>query len=132
MARPARRATALAAGDLAPFHADVDFGKLADGHATTTSGVPRTGALNRILASRFEPGQGVDFDAASAATLARRCEGELLGRLQPYALYVPEKAPPAARYGLHAAAALARRQLQPVLAAAATSRSSATAARARS
>ena len=28
------------------------------------------------------------------------CEGELLGRLQPYALYVPEKAPAGGRYGL--------------------------------
>ena len=29
-----------------------------------------------------------------------KCEGELLGRLQPYALYVPPKAPAGGRYGL--------------------------------
>src|SRR5690349_5739563 len=88
---------ALRTGDMSPFHADVDFGKLADG-ARDDSGVPRTGVLNRILASRFEPEQGTDFNQSCGSS--QQCAGELLGRLQPYALYVPEKAPPGGRYGL--------------------------------
>ena len=95
--RDRAQGTSLQTGDMAPFHADVDFGKLADG-ARDDSGVPRTGVLNRILASRFEPEQGVDFDRECGSS--EGCAGELLGRLQPYALYVPEKAPPGGRYGL--------------------------------
>ena len=95
--RDQRQGGALQSGDLSPFHADVDFGKLADGTADE-SGVPRTGVLNRILASRFEPKQGVDFDRECGSS--EGCAGELLGRLQPYALYVPEKAPAGGRYGL--------------------------------
>ena len=56
------------------------------------------------------------------------CEGELRGRLQPYALYVPEQAAGRRALRADAAAALARRELQPVLRQRATSRSSATAA----
>src|SRR3954447_3366161 len=95
--RDSAQGRSLATGDMSPFHADVDFGKLLDG-VDDASGVPRTGVLNRILASRFEPHQGVDFNASCGT--ADGCEGELLGRLQPYALYVPKKAPPGGRYGL--------------------------------
>ena len=110
--RDKAQGSALQTGDMSPFHADVDFGKLADG-ARDDAGVPRTGVLNRILASRFEPEQGVDFNRECGSS--EGCAGELLGRLQPYALYVPREG--AGRWPLRAAAAaaLARGQLQPVL-----------------
>jgi hypothetical protein len=95
--RDRRQGDALRTGDLSPFHADVDFGKLAAG-ATDESGVPRTGVLDRILASHFETGQGTDFNTECGTSAG--CAGELRGRLQPYALYVPAKAPAGGRYGL--------------------------------
>lgn len=48
---------AIAAGDLSPFFAEVDFGKLADG-VDDESGVPTSGYQTRIFASRFEKAQG--------------------------------------------------------------------------
>jgi hypothetical protein len=95
--RDRAQAQALTAGDLSRFAAVVDFGRLADG-AEDDSDVPRTGLLNRILASHFEPKQGVDFNEECGRPT--NCEGELLGRLQPYALYVPAKPRPAGGYGL--------------------------------
>ena len=95
--RDSAQGAALATGDMSRFHADVDFGKLLD-RADDSSGVPETGVLNRILASRFETRQGVDFNQSCGSSDG--CTGELLGRLQPYALYVPKKAPPGGRYGL--------------------------------
>jgi hypothetical protein len=86
----------LRAGSLASFRADVDFGKLAAG-VNDDSGVPQTGVLNRIYASRFETKQGVDFDYSCGN--ADECKGELRGQLQPYALYVPTKHGPNG-YGL--------------------------------
>ena len=64
----------------------------------------------------------------ASAAAATSCEGELLGRLQPYAIYVPQQAGARRRLRPDAAAALARRELQPVHRLAATSRSSASAA----
>src|SRR4051812_48933752 len=84
------------AGNLDAFRADVDFGKLAAG-TNDDSGVPQTGVLNRIYASRFETKQGVDFDYECGGS--DECKGELRGRLQPYALYVPTKRSDAG-YGL--------------------------------
>src|SRR5204862_6159631 len=95
--RDSAQGSALATGDMSRFHADVDFGKLLDG-VDDERGVPSTGVLNRILASRFEPRQGVDFNASCGSSDG--CVGELLGRLQPYALYVPPRAPAGGRYGL--------------------------------
>ena len=95
--RDQAQAQALRTGDLSSFHADVDFGKLADG-AADDSGVPSSGVLNRILASGYEPSQGQDFSKACGQSSG--CEGELRGRLQPYALYVPKKVPAGGRYGL--------------------------------
>jgi dienelactone hydrolase len=95
--RDRRQGEALRTGDLSPFHADVDFGTLAAGTADER-GVPATGVLNRILASRYEPSQGVDFNRQCGESSG--CEGELRGRLQPYALYVPAKPPAGGRYGL--------------------------------
>ena len=94
----------LALGDVSPFFADVDFGRLAAG-ARDDSGVPATGVLDRILASNHQFGQGLDpsqvcFDLASNSGAGAKCLGRLVGQLQPYALYVPAAPRPADGYGL--------------------------------
>ncbi len=95
---------ALAAGDVSPFYAQVDFGRLEDGRDTELrgrpEGVPRSGRMNRILASHFETRQGTDFSVSCGATSAGGCTGQLLGRLQPYTLYVPPRRPAGGRYQL--------------------------------
>jgi hypothetical protein len=91
--RDRQQGNALARGDLSPFHALVDFGKLArgvtDNLAGSPQGVPRSGPMNRILASHFETQQGVQYE--STCGQPTDCKGELRGRLQPYAIYVPRK-----------------------------------------
>jgi len=72
--------------DLSAFSAQVDFAKLAAG-TRDDSAVPAEGALNRIYASHSETKQGVDFNTDCGSS--SKCEGQLRGRLQPYALYVP-------------------------------------------
>ena len=59
----------------------------------------RSGPMDRILASHFETQQGADY-GASLLDSATDCQGELRGRLQPYAIYVPAKPMPPAGYGL--------------------------------
>jgi hypothetical protein len=88
--RDKQQAEALAAGDISPFSARVDFGRLRR-RATDNSAVPRTGPLNRILASHFETAQGVDHTAPCDA---EPCPGPYTGRLQPYSLYVPVRRAP--------------------------------------
>jgi hypothetical protein len=92
----------LAEGNLAPFHARVDFGKLdrrvSDPMHDKASGVPTSGPMDRILASHFETKQGVDYSKTCGAP--DDCQGELRGRLQPYAIYVPDKPAPRRGYGL--------------------------------
>jgi predicted esterase len=95
--RDSAQGSALRTGDLSSFHADVDFAKLAAG-TDDESGVPRTGVLDRILASHYEPSQGIDFSKQCGQSSG--CEGELRGRLQPYALYVPKAGPAGGRYAL--------------------------------
>jgi hypothetical protein len=103
---------ALAAGDLSPLFATVDFTKLAaradDDMHGEPGGVPRSGPMNRLLVSHFEPaqGRGNDTEGGGAPALVGdfRCEPpgctpEYSGRLQPYSVYVPEGTPPS-RYGL--------------------------------
>jgi hypothetical protein len=100
--RERAQADALTKGDISEFFAVVDFGKLAAG-ATDESGVPKTGHMNRILASRFSFGQGQDYTRACGgiqATSKHRCDGQFVGQLQPYAVYVPKKPQPAGGYGL--------------------------------
>jgi predicted esterase len=96
---------ALRDGDLGRFHAEVDFGKLLagvdDDMPGQQGGVPQDGPMNRILASRFETAQGIDFSTVClGGTLPQSCKGEFRGQLQPYAIYVPRKPVPAAGYGL--------------------------------
>ena len=95
--RDQQQGDALRSGDLSRFAVDVDFAKLA-ARTDDDSGVPKAGPMDRILASHFEPAQGVDFNRSCGD--ATDCEGELLGRLQPYAIYVPKKPMPASGYGL--------------------------------
>ena len=100
--RDKAQAAALNAGDISPFFAEVDFGRLLDGAsdemADQPRGVPTVGVFNRILASHHEPKQGVDFEHDCGS--AKNCEGQFLGRLQPYSIYVPRKAPPSGGFGL--------------------------------
>jgi hypothetical protein len=96
--RDKQQGAALASGDISAFHADVDFGKLQSG-TDDDAGVPQTGPIDRILASRSEPAQGTDF-SVSCTTDDSKCTGPYQGRLQPYAVYVPKKPKPARGYGL--------------------------------
>ncbi len=91
--RDQQQALQLAAGDVTPFASVVDFGKLAR-KAHDDSGVPQTGAIDRIFASHYSFGQGLDpsricFDLASSFAAGAKCQGSLVGQLQPYSLYVP-------------------------------------------
>ena len=68
------------------------------------SGVPKTGPVSRIFASRFVFGQGVDYaklcGGLAAAGGPSSCDGALVGKLQPYVLYVPRGPRPARGFGL--------------------------------
>src|SRR5947209_796476 len=102
--REQEQATALATGDVSHFFANVDFAKLSRG-ADDESGVPTTGPIDRIMASRHQFGQGMDpsrvcFDLASNFSAGARCVGRFIGQLQPYALYVPARTMPAGGWGL--------------------------------
>jgi hypothetical protein len=102
--RERQQSLQLAAGDVTPFAVDVDLGKLVRG-VRDDAGVPTTGPLNRILASRHVFGQGLDldnvcFDIAGGVDVGAACVGRFVGQLQPYALYVPSKGTPARGFGL--------------------------------
>jgi predicted esterase len=93
---------ALRTGDLSPFHAAVDFGKLrrgvTDNMRGKPGGVPAGGPMDRILASHFETQQGAEY--AKQCGEPTDCQGELRGNLQPYAIYVPKGGPPEGGYGM--------------------------------
>ena len=98
------QADALRIGDVTPLAAEVDFAKLAAG-TDDDSGVPKTGPMNRILASRHQFGQGIEpsrvcFDLAAGFSAGAKCEGRFVGQLQPYAIYVPSKPRPKRGYGM--------------------------------
>jgi dienelactone hydrolase len=95
--RDADQAAALAAGDISEFYAEVDFAKLRRG-VRDLSGVPSTGPINRILSSRFNFGEGASWGSECDGTTD--CPGQLLGRLLPYSVYVPERPRPPRGYGL--------------------------------
>ena len=96
--RDRAQGNALAAGDISQFFAKVRFGKLAR-RVRDNRRVPKTGPMDRIYGSRFELSQGADF-ANVCLTSAADCPGQFQGRLQPYAIYIPEKPPPRRGYGL--------------------------------
>ena len=101
--REKAQAEALRLGDVSPFFAAVDFGKLVD-RVTDDSRVPTAGPMDRILASNHVRGQGVDHSKVcfeiGGVDLGAKCEGRYVGQLQTYALYVPRKAPPPRGWGI--------------------------------
>ncbi|MCU1589160.1 MAG: putative penicillin acylase [Frankiales bacterium] len=102
--RDRQQSEQLTQGDVSPFGADVDFAKLASG-ARDDSGVPTSGPMDRILASHYSFGQGLDptkicFDLAASFNAGSKCIGRFIGQLQSYALYVPKKPVPAKGYGM--------------------------------
>jgi hypothetical protein len=106
--RERRQGDVLASGDVSPFSAEVDFSKLAR-RVNDNSGVPASGHIDRIFASRFSFGQGVDYTVkcivgglltSQLSGSDPECTGRYLGQLQPYALYVPRKPLPARGFGL--------------------------------
>lgn len=109
--RERQQGTQLALGDVTPFAADVDFGKLHRG-VRDDSAVPRRGSINRILSSRFSFGQGIDpdtvcFSLGGAAAPdgpsyapAADCTGRFAGPLQAYTVYVPRGPKPAMGWGM--------------------------------
>jgi hypothetical protein len=102
--REKAQADTLRLGDVSAFAADVDFAKLAAG-TNDDSGVPKSGPMNRILASRHQFGQGIEpgrvcFDVASDFSAGSKCVGRFVGQLQPYAIYVPKEPAPKRGYGL--------------------------------
>jgi hypothetical protein len=102
--RERQQSQQLALGDVSPFFADVDFSALA-AKKYDDSAVPKTGPINRIFASHYSFGQGVDptkvcFDLASSFSAGAKCIGRDIGQLQPYALYIPSKPLPVTGWGL--------------------------------
>jgi pimeloyl-ACP methyl ester carboxylesterase len=95
------QADALANGDVSQFAAEINFGKLLRG-VTDTSGVPKTGDIDRLYVSRFKLGQGVDYNATclGGTEMEQPCTGRYLGQIQPYAIYVPDKPLPHRGFGL--------------------------------
>jgi hypothetical protein len=101
--RDRNQADALGLGDVTSFGVEVDFAKLAAG-TNDDSRVPTTGPINRILASRYQFGQGLDPTrvcyAIGGANLGAKCDGRFIGNLQPYSLYVPTGDAPEGGWGL--------------------------------
>ncbi len=102
--RERQQSQQLTLGDVTPFAAEVDFGKLV-AKVRDDSGVPSTGSIDRIFASRFVYGQGLDptrmcYSISAGFNAGAACIGRQVGQLQPYNLYVPNKEQPADGYGL--------------------------------
>jgi C-terminal binding-module, SLH-like, of glucodextranase len=97
--RERRQGDVLATGDVSEFNAEVDFGKLR-ARVADESLVPKTGHMDRIMASHFELGQGADYNAVCLTSKAAECTGRFPGQLQPYALFVPAKPLPSRGFGL--------------------------------
>jgi hypothetical protein len=96
--RERRQADVLATGDVSAFSAIVDFAKLAH-RIDDESAVPKTGHFDRIMASHFVLGNGVQY-SHSCLVAKGECTGRFVGQLQPYAVYVPSKPAPASGFGL--------------------------------
>ncbi len=99
------------------FHVSVNFGKLA---RRAHDDRPRQALGGSHVAARWTASSRATSRPSRAPTTRQTCGnpnnclGELRGRLQPYAIYVPKKPPPPTGLRADAAPALARRQLQPV------------------
>ena len=100
--RDRQQGNVLATGDISPFYANVNFAKLAR-RITDDSAVPSSGPIDRILASHFEPGQGASFAnecGLNGASNPAVCTPEYLGRLEPYAIFVPRGPVPSGGFGM--------------------------------
>ncbi len=100
--RDQQQGAALAAGDISPLFANVNFARLAAG-ATDNSQVPISGPMDRILASHFEPAQGANYSSEcgfQGAEFPSMCVPEYQGNLQPYAVYIPAGRTPSGGYGM--------------------------------
>ena len=101
--RDREQGNALARGDLSPFHAD---GRLRQarpaGHGRHGAASPAasrgTARWTASWRATSRPSRGPTTRRACGN--ATDCQGELRGRLQPYAVYVPAKPAPTAGYGL--------------------------------
>jgi pimeloyl-ACP methyl ester carboxylesterase len=82
------QAKALQARDISAFGADIDLGTLAD--EIDESHVPATGYLNRLYVSHLDLGEGL-----------RAARPVMVGRIQPYAVYVPTTYEPGTPAPLH-------------------------------
>jgi hypothetical protein len=87
-----------------PFSLRIDVRSAALPPPDDDGGVPKTGPMSRIFASRHSFGQGVDFGklcgGLTGAIGTEGCVGAFVGQLQPYALYVPRKPRPPRGYGM--------------------------------
>ncbi|HVY10470.1 MAG TPA: hypothetical protein VHB18_10020 [Mycobacteriales bacterium] len=104
MWRDREQAAELALGSVTPFYAEVSFAKLHE-DVTDNSDIPTSGSMDRILASHFSFGQGLDSTQvcsriAPPVNVGAACKGRMVGQLQPYNVYVPPGAPPPGGYGL--------------------------------
>jgi hypothetical protein len=104
MWREHEQAYELATGSVKPFYADVSFAKLHE-DVTDDSDIPTSGSTDRILASHYSFGQGLDpsqlcSELVGGVNLGAKCKGRLVGQLQPYNVYVPPGPAPAGGYGL--------------------------------
>jgi hypothetical protein len=100
--RDRAQGTALAAGNISRFYADVSFAKLWR-RVTDNSQIPRSGPLDRILPSHFQVAQGEQFAnqcGLQGSSKPKSCRPEYLGQLQPYAIYVPRGRPPHGGWGM--------------------------------
>ena len=104
--RERQQSLQLTARDLSPFSTSVDFGNLGAAGVTDESTLPTSGPMNRIHASRYVAGQGIEPDnvcfaiSSTPSTPGTSCHGRYVGQLQPYAIHVPEGDPPADGWGL--------------------------------
>jgi hypothetical protein len=104
MWREHEQATELTLGSVTPFHAEVSFAKLHH-DVTDNSDIPTSGSIDRILASHYSFGQGLDptrvcGGLVGGVDLGAACQGRFVGNLQPYNVYVPPGPAPASGYGL--------------------------------
>ena len=98
--RDEAQADALADRDISEFGADIDFQSLQDGD--TRRSLPEQGYFNRLYASRFDLGAGIDVGADNRTTDAGLGADDpddslagddprtiLRSRVQPYSVYIP-------------------------------------------
>jgi hypothetical protein len=101
--REAAQSQALATGDVSQFYAEVNFAWLNAGATNEMlgepTGVPQSGAFDRIGPSHFSVGQGANYATGGCGSSAG-CIGEMRGQLLPYAIYVPSGPQPPGGYGL--------------------------------